>query len=107
MPALLALGVAAAQLTAPLPAAVAGAATGARRPQQRVCPAGTDLLAASPVAQRHPGRGLGIRTFDGHDAAAGGGGHQVRLTVAQADLRVVRLAAAAGRGFGAAAETTS
>jgi hypothetical protein len=47
-----------------------------------------------------------VRTFDGHDAPPHSRGHEVRLTVAQADLRVVRLAAAAGRGFGAAAETT-
>ncbi len=104
MPALLALGVAAAQLTAPLPAA--GAAAAARTPQQHACAAATDLLSGSPVAQRHLGRGLSLRTFDGHDKPAHSGGHQVRLTVAQADLRVLRLAATAGRGFGGVAETT-
>jgi hypothetical protein len=103
VPAVLALGVAAAQLTAPLPAA--GAGTAARTPQQHVCRAATDLLAAPPVARRRPARGVSVRTFEGHDAP-GRGGHQVRLTVAQADLGVVRLAAATGRGFGVAAGTT-
>jgi len=101
---MLALGVAAAQLTAPLPPAAAR--TAARAPQQHVCPVATDLLGASPVAQRRPARGVSVRTFDGHYAPPRSRGHQVRLTVAQADLRVIRLAAATGRGFGAAAETT-
>ena len=58
--------------------------------------------AAAPRAGPEPA------TFDGHQSKkpAHSGGHQVRLTVAQADLRVLRLAAAAGHGFGGVAETT-
>jgi hypothetical protein len=101
VPLVLALVVAAAQVIAPLP--VTAASTPAE--QLHVCAAASDLLAA-PARLERPARGIRISVVDGHDAPAHSGGHEVRLTVAQADLRVVRLAAAAGRGFGAAAATT-
>ena len=83
---------------APAPLAAAAAAT----VQPAACPAGSALLAGGPVTASHPARGVTVRSW----VAADAGGHGVRLTVAQADLRAVRLAAASPSRFGAAGSTT-
>jgi hypothetical protein len=103
LPAVLALALAASPMVVP-PSTVAALA--AAPAAGRTCSGGSDLLAAAPVARRRPARGVAVRTWDGHDGTARGAGHEIRLSVAAADLRVVRLAAASGGRFGAATGTT-
>ncbi len=96
VPAVLALALTASTLAA-VPAALA-----VPKAPARACPATSALLGAPAVATRRPAGGVVVRTWDGRDGA----GHPVRLSVAAADLGVVRLAAASGRRFGTAVGTT-
>jgi hypothetical protein len=72
-------------------------------PSASGCPSRSGLLDRGPAARWRPARGLEISAWTGTD----GRGHQVRLTVASADLGRVRLAAAAVAAYGDAAPTTS
>jgi hypothetical protein len=71
-------------------------------PSASRCSSRSDLLNRPPVVTWHLARGLAVRAWDGTD----GRGHEVRLTVAQADVARIRLAAAAVARHGDVAPTT-
>jgi hypothetical protein len=87
---------------APVPGAAPPAAAAAPTVQASACPAGSALFAGGPVRTLRPARGVLVRSWLTADAR----GHGVRFTVAQADLRAVRLGAASPSRFGAAGSTS-
>ena len=111
LPLLVAAAVPAALLApsaAPLPASAAPlsarSSTGSRPVSAASgCLGGSDLLSSGPVARWRPARGLVVTAWNGTDAR----GHEVRLTVAAADIARIRLAAVAVGTYGDAAPTTS